>query len=62
MKFIMYANGILPLSVLVANSIVQDGHGMIPVLAHSRKGFVIVKGINFVMGLMIGLVGYWIGW
>jgi hypothetical protein len=59
---IMYANGIMPLSVLVANSIVQDGHGMIPVLAHSRKGFVIVKAVNLVMGLMVGLVGYWGGW
>lgn len=58
----MYARGMLPLSALVANSIVQDGHGMLPMLAHSRKDFFLVKTINFVAGLMVGLSGYWGDW
>lgn len=50
----LYADGALPLSVLVANSAIQDGHGMLPMLAHSRRDFLIVKGINLVVGLAVG--------
>ena len=39
----LFAAGALPLSILVASSIVQDGHGMVPLLAHSRKDFIQVK-------------------
>ena len=34
----LFAQGVVPLSVLLASSIVQDGHGMLPMLAHSRSG------------------------
>jgi len=57
----MYAQGMLPLSVLLASSIVQDGHGMLPMLAHSKRDFMVVKTINFTTGLIIGLLGYWSG-
>jgi putative 10TM heavy-metal exporter len=50
----MFASGALPLSVLIANSIVQDGHGAIPLLAESRKAFILVKAINMLVGLMVG--------
>ncbi len=53
----MYAKGIVPLSVLLASSIVQDGHGMLPMLAHSRRGFVVVKAINLLVGFAVGLIG-----
>jgi len=52
----LYAKGITPFSVLLTSSIVQDGHGMLPVLAHSLKVFMVVKAINLVIGLVIGLV------
>jgi hypothetical protein len=58
----MYAEGVVPLSVLMASSIVQDGHGMLPMLAHSRKSFGVIKGINLVIGLLVGLAGYFTGW
>ncbi len=58
----MYAQGVLPLSILLASSIVQDGHGMLPMLAHSRKGFILVKAINLTVGLMVGFLGYWSCW
>ncbi len=58
----LFAQGVIPFSVLLASSIVQDGHGMLPMLAHSRKGFLMVKAINFVIGLFIGLTVYFIGW
>ena len=58
----LFARGIIPFSILLANSIVQDGHGMLPLLAHSRKAFVIVKAINLAIGASIGLIAYLIGW
>jgi hypothetical protein len=58
----LYSKGNLPLSVLVASSIVQDGHGMLPLLAVSRKDFFTVKLVNVGVGLLVGgvmlLVGY----
>ena len=53
----LYANGSIPFSILLASSIVQDGHGMLPLLAFSKKAFFWVKLINVVVGLIIGLVG-----
>jgi hypothetical protein len=52
----MYANGSLPLGILMANSIVQDGHGMLPMLAVSRSAFVLVKIINVFVGLVMGII------
>jgi hypothetical protein len=43
-------------SVLVANSVVQDGHGMLPLLAHSRIDFIKVKAVNLIFGLIAGAV------
>jgi hypothetical protein len=51
-----FSQGKVPLSVLVANSIVQDGHGMLPLLADSRRDFVLVKSINLAVGLVVGAV------
>ena len=53
----LYVEGTIPMSILLASSIVQDGHGMLPMLAHSRKTFVLVKLINLVVGLAIGATG-----
>lgn len=58
----LYAEGAIPFSVLLAGSIVQDGHGMIPLLAHSRRAFVLVKAVNLVVGLLVGLLGQAMGW
>lgn len=52
----MYSDGVAPLSVLFASSIVQDGHGMLPLLSASKRIFVVVKLINLVVGLVLGAV------
>ncbi len=52
----MYNDGVAPLSVLFASSIVQDGHGMLPLLSASKRTFVVVKLINLVVGLVLGAV------
>jgi len=56
-----YAQGTIPLVVLLTSSIVQDGHGMLPLLAHSRTQFILVKAINLVVGLAAGLAIYYVG-
>mgnify|MGYP006287701969 CR=1 FL=1 len=50
----LYAKGAVPFSVLLASSIVQDGHGMLPLLADSRRSFLVTKAINFLIGLLAG--------
>jgi len=50
----LFAAGKLPLSILLASSIAQDGHGMLPLLAHSRRDFLTIKAINVLVGLLAG--------
>lgn len=57
----LFAEGMIPFSILLASSIVQDGHGMLPMLAHSRKKFLQVKGINFIVGFGIGAIALLMG-
>ena len=52
----LYAQGLIPIGILLANSIVQDGHGALPLLAESRKAFVKMKLINLLVGLIIGII------
>ena len=50
----LFAKGLIPVSILLASSIVQDGHGMLPMLAYSRKAFFGIKIINLLIGLLVG--------
>ena len=50
----LYVQGAIPFSVVLANSIVQDGHGTLPLLAHSRRAFAEVKLIKLAAGLLVG--------
>jgi len=50
----LFASGTIPFSILLSSSISQDGHGMLPMLAESKKGFVAVKVINMIFALIIG--------
>ncbi|MBQ4475676.1 MAG: hypothetical protein II935_05735, partial [Bacteroidales bacterium] len=58
---VLFVQGYIPFSILLANSIVQDGHGSLPLLAETKKGFLVTKAINMVVGLVVGLVGLLIG-
>lgn len=59
---LLFLNGVVPFSILLANSIVQDGHGGLPLLAETKRGFLLVKGINLLVGLVVGLAGFFMGW
>jgi hypothetical protein len=54
----LFIEGSIPFSVLLANSLVQNGHSGLPLLAESKKGFVKMKLIALTIGLIIGLLGY----
>ena len=50
----LYAAGIVPLPVLLASSISQDGHSSLPLIAESRKSFLWAKLINCSVALIVG--------
>jgi len=54
----LYAGGMIPFSILLASSIAQDGHGSLPLLAESKRGFLYVKSVNMLVALVVGLMGY----
>jgi len=58
---VLFAKGMIPFSVLLASSIVQDGHGMLPLLSHSVKDSLLIKIINLTIGLIVGLTLYLAG-
>jgi hypothetical protein len=57
----LFANHLVPFSVLLTSSLVQDGHGMLPMLAYSVRGSLVVKAFNLAFGLIIGLLVYLTG-
>lgn len=50
----MFASGIVPLPVLLASCISQDGHAGLPLIAEAKKSFVIAKAVKLVMALAVG--------
>jgi len=58
----MYANGIVPFSVLFTASFVQDGHGMLPLLSYSIKDSVLVKLFNLGFGMTAGGILFLLGY
>ena len=53
----LFASGTIPFSILLAGSVSQDGHGMLPMLAESKKGFVTVKVVNMIFAFIVGAIG-----
>ncbi len=53
----LFFSGMVPFSILIANSISQDGHGMLPMLAESKKGFIAVKIVNIIFAFIVGFIG-----
>lgn len=59
---LLFAQGALPFSILLASSIAQDGHGTLPLLAESQKSFVAVKLVNLLVAFLAGAAGILLGW
>ena len=58
---VMFARGLIPFSVILASSIIQDGHGMLPLLSYTVRDSVLIKLFNLVFGLVVGSALYLIG-
>ena len=50
----LYAQGIIPLPVLIASCITQDGHAGLPLIAQSSRDFFKIKGIKAAIALAAG--------
>lgn len=57
----LFIAGAIPFSILLVNSIVQDGHGSLPLFAENKKAFLHMKIINMVVGALVGVAGIMIG-
>ena len=52
----LFAQGLIPFSILLSSSIVQDGHGMLPMLSFSVKDSISIKIFNALIGLILGSI------
>lgn len=50
----LFAQGAVPMSVVLASSIVQDGHAALPLLAESPRSFLWMKLVNLLVGVLVG--------
>ncbi len=58
----MYAQGLIPFSVLLTSSFVQDGHGILPLFSFTVRDSVLIKLFNLIFGLGVGMIIYSMGW
>lgn len=58
----MFANGLVPFSILLASSIAQDGHGMLPLLSYTIRDSLLIKVFNLGAALLVGGAAYSLGW
>jgi len=54
----LFSTGVIPFSVLLASSISQDGHGMLPMLSYSLRDSLYIKVYNLLIALLVG----WLAW
>ncbi len=58
----MFSTGLIPFSILLTSSMVQNGHGMLPLLSYSLRDSIIVKSFNVIFGLLTGILMMSLGW
>ena len=52
----LFASGVIPFPVLLANSIVQDGHASLPLIADSKSAFLKAKAVKVGIALVVFVV------
>jgi hypothetical protein len=57
----LYTQDLIPFSVLFTASFVQDGHGMLPLLSYSIRDSLLIKGLNLIFGLTLGVILFTFG-
>jgi len=58
---VLFSKSLIPFSVLLTNSIIQDGHGLLPIIGFSVDDAIKLKIINFFFGMIVGTVLILIG-
>jgi hypothetical protein len=51
---IMFAEGLIPFSVLLTSSMAQNGHALLPLLSYSLKDTITIKSFNIIFALITG--------
>lgn len=51
---ILFSQGTIPFSILLANSIVQEGHGILPLLPYPKRDVIVIKVVKLALGLFLG--------
>ncbi|MCX8056019.1 MAG: arsenic efflux protein [Ignavibacteria bacterium] len=57
----LFSSGMVPFSVLLTNSIVQDGHSLLPLLSYSVKDTIKIKLIKLIFALILGSILFSLG-
>lgn len=57
----LYLTNTIPFSILLMNSIVQEGHGGLPLIAESKTTFIFIKILKIALAVAAGMAGYLIG-
>jgi hypothetical protein len=58
----LFAAGHIPFSVLLTSSMVQEGHGLLPLMSFSIKDTVLIKLFKLIFGLITGLIIFSLGY
>jgi len=58
---LLFSRGLVPFSVLLVNTISQDGHGLLPLLSYSVKDTIYVQILTTAFSLAVGIILYLIG-
>jgi len=58
---LLFSRGLVPFSVLLVNTISQDGHGLLPLLSYSLKDTIYVQIYTTIFSLAVGLLLFLVG-
>lgn len=58
---ILFSKGMVPFSALLVSTLSQDGHGLLPLLSHSRRDTMLVQVFTTIFSLIVGIVLYLLG-
>ena len=58
---VLFGQGVIPFSILLTSAVVQDGHGLLPLLSFTIRDTLLIKAFKFVYGLGLGLLLFQLG-
>ncbi|MCD6522886.1 MAG: arsenic efflux protein [Candidatus Diapherotrites archaeon] len=61
MFVVLFSKGLIPFSVLLVNTISQDGHGLLPLLSHSIKDTIYLQVFTTLFALGVGIILFLLG-